>query len=68
MHRAYNSSDPASSDPANGQFLVDNDFTHLTTIIEVSDLDSGASTNSSASLNDVSASWTASFSHATAPH
>jgi hypothetical protein len=59
--REYNSSDPASSDPPNGQFLVDYDLTHLTTRLEVSNLDSSAINNSSASLNDVSASWTASF-------
>jgi hypothetical protein len=59
--REYINKNPYSYDPANGEFLVDDDFTQVTTIIEVSDLDSGGGINSSASLNDVSASWTASF-------
>ena len=60
-NRTYNDADPTFNNPGEGKFLVDSDSTHLTTRFEVSDINNGASTNSSASLNDVSASWSASF-------
>ena len=52
-NRQYSTSDPASSDPGDGQFLTDDtDFANITKI-EIADKNFDASINSSASLSNI---------------
>jgi hypothetical protein len=62
-NRQYSNKDITSQDPSIGEVLTDNSAYEDTGRIEISDLDQTSLINSSASLNNVGAGWTASFSN-----